>query len=60
MDTTSNALSRILQLLSENQDVQDKMRAELLEAAPDGEDIPYETLVSLPYIDAVCRETMRL
>ena len=36
------------------------MRAELLEAAPVDEDIPYDTLVSLPYIDAVCRESLRL
>ncbi|EKM59451.1 uncharacterized protein PHACADRAFT_249950 [Phanerochaete carnosa HHB-10118-sp] len=59
-DTTSNALSRIFQLLAEHQDVQDKMRAELVEASPSGEDIPYDTLVALPYIDAVCRETLRL
>lgn len=59
-DTTSNALARILQLLSENQDAQDKVRAELLDAAPADEDIPYDQLVELPYLDAVCRETMRL
>ncbi|GJE84919.1 cytochrome P450 [Phanerochaete sordida] len=59
-DTTSNALSRIFHLLADHQDVQDKMRAELMEAGPDGEDIPYDTLVALPYMDAVCRETLRL
>lgn len=59
-DTTSNALSRILQIISEAQDIQDKMRAEILAAAPDGEDIPYEKLVALPYLDAVCRESLRL
>lgn len=60
MDTTSNALSRILHLLAENQDAQNKIRAELMEAAGDGEDIPYGQLVDLPYLDAVCRETLRL
>ncbi|KIP09651.1 hypothetical protein PHLGIDRAFT_86237 [Phlebiopsis gigantea 11061_1 CR5-6] len=60
MDTTSNALSRILHLLAENQDAQNKIRAELMEAAGDGEDIPYDQLVDLPYLDAVCRETLRL
>ena len=60
MDTTSNALSRTLQLLSEHQDMQEKVRAELLEAGPDGEDIPYDQLVDLPYLDAICRETLRL
>lgn len=59
-DTTSNALSRILQLLAEHPDVQDKMRAEIIEASPDGEDIPYDDLVALSYMDAVCRETLRL
>ena len=58
-DTTSNALSRILDLLTVNQDVQDKLRAEILEAGG-GQDIPYDQLVDLPYLDAVCRETLRL
>lgn len=60
MDTTSNALSRILQILSEHPDVQDKLRAEIRDASPNGEDIPYDQLVNLPYLDAVCRETLRL
>ena len=60
MDTTSNALSRTLHILAENQDDQDKVRTELMEAANDGEDIPYNQLVDLPYLDAVCRETLRL
>ncbi|GJE84314.1 cytochrome P450 [Phanerochaete sordida] len=59
-DTTSSATARILQLLAEHPDVQDKVRAELLEASPDGEDIPYDRLVDLPFLDAVCRESLRL
>lgn len=59
MDTTSNALARILHLLAERPDVQDKLRAELLEANGT-DDIPYDQLTSLPYLDAVCRETLRL
>lgn len=59
-DTTSSALARILQLLAEHQDVQDKVRAELHEVSPDGQDIPYDQLVDLPYLDAICRETLRL
>ena len=31
MDTTSNALARTLDLLSTHQDVQDKLRAEILD-----------------------------
>ena len=58
MDTTSNALSIILQLLAEHIDVQDKLREEILKAS-NGGDLDYDTLVSLPYLDAVCRETLR-
>ena len=59
MDTTSNGLARILHLLAQNQDAQDKMRAELMEAS-ETEDIPYDQLVALPFLDAVCRETLRM
>ena len=59
MDTTSNALAMTLYLLAEHSEVQDKLRQEILEASK-GEDIGYDTLVSLPYLDAVCRETLRL
>ncbi len=63
-DTTSNALARTFDLLSHNQDVQDKMRQEIFEAcdSQDGTftDIPYDRLIELPYLDAVCRETLRL
>ncbi|KAI1784550.1 cytochrome P450 [Ganoderma leucocontextum] len=59
MDTTSNALSLTLSLLCQHQDVQEKLRKEILEASK-GEDLEYDALVSLPYLDAVCRETLRL
>ncbi|PIL22485.1 cytochrome P450 [Ganoderma sinense ZZ0214-1] len=62
MDTTSNALSRILHLLAQRSDVQDKLRAELVEARGGtgaNVDTPYDELVKLPYLDAVCRETLR-
>ena len=59
-DTTSNALSRILHILAENQDAQDKVRVEVLEAGGGSEDIPYDQLANLPFLDAVCRETLRL
>ncbi|KAI0737388.1 cytochrome P450 [Daedaleopsis nitida] len=61
VDTTSNAMSRILHLLAEHQDVQDKLRQELLNARElYGDVIPYDELSQLPYLDAVCRETLRL
>ncbi|KAM5531284.1 hypothetical protein V8D89_015039 [Ganoderma adspersum] len=60
-DTTSNGLSRILHLLCEHADVQDRLRAEIRAAIEQyGEEIPYDELSALPYLDAVCRETLRL
>jgi len=58
-DTTSSALTRILQLLAEDPCVQERLRDEI-RAAAQGGDIPYDELVSLPYMDAICRETLRL
>ncbi|KAG8749564.1 cytochrome P450-dit2 [Ceratobasidium sp. 423] len=60
-DTTSSALSRTISLLAEYQEVQDKLRAEVQEAHRlHGKNLNYEQLNSLSYLDAVCRETLRL
>ena len=59
MDTTSGALARILFLLSIHQDVQNKLRQEIRKARKSG-DLSYDELVTLPYLDAVCRETLRV
>ncbi|KAI0754112.1 cytochrome P450 [Daedaleopsis nitida] len=60
MDTTSNALSITLELLANHPDVQQRLRTEILEAMMGKESLDYDALVSLPYLDAVCRETLRL
>ena len=66
LDTTSNAISRILYILAQEPVAQDRLRAELLAAQQHGEDeltgprIPHEELMKLPYLDAVLRETLRL
>ncbi|KAH9899158.1 cytochrome P450 [Cubamyces lactineus] len=62
MDTTSNALSLTLWRIAQNPAAQDKMRQEILEAqeASVNGDIGHDDLVALPYLDAVCRETLRL
>ncbi|KZT12276.1 cytochrome P450 [Laetiporus sulphureus 93-53] len=59
MDTTSNTVSRMLHLLAENPQVQDKVREEVL-AADAAKGISYDDLNRLPLLDAVCRETLRL
>jgi cytochrome P450 len=58
-DTTSTAICRILHLLAQHPNIQDKLRVEI-SAASQGGDIPYDELVALPYLDAVCRETLRV
>ena len=60
MDTTSNALAITLLLLAEHPEIQDKLRNEILESSDSSQDIDYDLLVSLPYLDAVCRETLRV
>ncbi|KAI0628826.1 cytochrome P450 [Trametes polyzona] len=63
MDTTSNALARILHQLAMHPDVQQKLREELIQAREDGSgslrDLEYDEVMDLPYLDAVCRETLR-
>jgi cytochrome P450 len=61
MDTTSNALARAFHVLSMHQDAQERLREEVNEAMQmHGEDIPYDVITELPYLDAVCREILRL
>ncbi|KAF8910661.1 cytochrome P450 [Gymnopilus junonius] len=61
-DTTSSALSRTIHLLAQNKDVQDKLRQEISGARKNnaGQDPGYDELDSLPYLDAICKETLRL
>ncbi|KAG5636862.1 hypothetical protein H0H81_006584 [Sphagnurus paluster] len=60
MDTTSNALSRTLYILAQHPEVQEKLRQEIREAREQYGQIPHDELVALPYLDAICRETLRL
>ncbi|KAF6761775.1 cytochrome P450 [Ephemerocybe angulata] len=61
MDTTSNALARILQVLSDEREVQDELRQEICNAHNEkGGELDYDTLMALPLLDAVCRETLRV
>lgn len=62
MDTTSSALARTLHLLSEHQDVQNKLREEVSNGYKSSESgtLDYDALHELPYLEAVCRETLRM
>lgn len=60
-DTTSSSMTQIMELLALHPDVQEKLRDEIMQARQESDgDIPYDRLASLPYMDAVCRETLRL
>ncbi|THH32685.1 hypothetical protein EUX98_g1502 [Antrodiella citrinella] len=60
METTSGALAHTLQVLSEHPDAQEKLRQEIITARGDQEQIDYDELMNLPYLEAVCRETLRM
>ena len=61
VDTTSNSISRVLHQLCLHPQAQDRLRAEVVAAFEQyGSTIPYDELSQLPYLDAVCRETLRL
>lgn len=59
-DTTTSALTRILWILSHNLEAQERLRNEVTQARAVHGDLDYDTLMNLPYLDAVCREMMRL
>lgn len=60
VDTTSSALSRSLHLLAQHPEIQEKLRREITEARTEKGDLPYDELISLPYLEAIVRETLRL
>ena len=60
MDTTSSALSRTLWILSQRQDAQERLRREIRDARENGPNLTYDELTDLPYLDAVCKETLRM
>ena len=71
-ETTTSALGRLFWILAREPEAQARLRSEIrkakiAQAALDGHDgnwedvsLPYDTLVGLPYLDAVVRETMRM
>jgi len=58
-NTTSTAISRVLHLLTLHPEVQTRLREEVTAARQEHGDLDYDTLMNLPYLDAVCRETLR-
>ncbi|KAJ7615888.1 cytochrome P450 [Roridomyces roridus] len=56
-DTTSSSLNRVVHLLALYPDIQERLRAEL---ACMPEQMDFDQLVGLPYLDGFIRETLRL
>ncbi|EIN08093.1 cytochrome P450 [Punctularia strigosozonata HHB-11173 SS5] len=59
-DTTSSALARSFEMLALHQDVQQCLRDQLIATFPEDSPIDYDALSSLPYLDAVVKEVLRL
>ncbi|KAJ7328282.1 cytochrome P450 [Mycena albidolilacea] len=59
-NATSSALSRTLHILAQHPDAQEKLRREIRSAQQSPVDISYDQLNSMEYLDAICRETLRL
>ncbi|KAG1446596.1 hypothetical protein G6F56_009518 [Rhizopus delemar] len=59
-ETTSNTLCWCLWLLAQNQDCQDKLRSEIQALFKDNKIANYDAVNALPYLDYVCRETLRV
>ena len=58
--TTSHTAAFACFLLTRNQEYQDSLRKELMEAWPSADDFDISKAVDLPYLDGVLRETMRM
>ncbi|TCD70031.1 cytochrome P450-dit2 [Steccherinum ochraceum] len=59
-DTTSNALARILHTLVVHPEAQQKLRTEFEQFRNSGDELTYDRLIELPYLDAIVRETLRV
>ncbi|PPQ73814.1 hypothetical protein CVT26_012155 [Gymnopilus dilepis] len=61
-ETTSGAMSRLIDLMTSNPALQDWIREEISEALAknNGEPLDYYELNALPRLDALCREALRL
>ncbi len=59
-DTTSSALSRTLHNLVLHPEVQEKLREEITSSGILLGNVAFEDLMTLPYLDAICKETLRV
>lgn len=60
MDTVSSTIGRILWILAKHSSDQLRLRNELADAQRTYGAFKYDNLTSLPFLDAIYRETLRL
>ncbi|XP_038065745.1 cytochrome P450 3A24-like isoform X2 [Patiria miniata] len=60
METTSTLLSLTAYLLAMNQDIQEKLHAEIDNLAPTGDSLGYDVIPKMEYLDMVISESLRL
>ncbi|KAL1600452.1 hypothetical protein SLS60_006838 [Paraconiothyrium brasiliense] len=59
-DTSANTLSWSVYVLAKHQDIQDKLRDEILTLQQTQPDPPYSAIDALPYLDAFIKEILRI
>lgn len=68
LDTTTSALARCIYLLAQHPGAQARLRSEIRDATKileeDGDmssaELPFDVLMSLPFLDSIVKETLRL
>ena len=60
-EPASIAITRLLDILAAHPDTQSKLRSEIVSTFGEKQsDLDFDTIMSLPYLDCVCREALRL
>lgn len=59
-DTTGSTMHFMIYLLALHPDMQDRLRQEVIDVAGEEEEITYEHIAHMPYLEAVMYETLRL
>jgi len=60
VDTSTSTVSRLLYTLALHSEAQEKLRGEIQAFASSNDEVSFEKLMDLPFLDAVYRETVRV
>jgi cytochrome P450 len=59
-ETTASTLHMIIYIISKMPEIQEKMRDEIMEVIGDKEEIVYDDIAKLKYVNQVVQETLRM